>query len=74
MTKHHTVVEVLDEDTIEFGSAPEPETLELSRNGQTLEQDTDYVLGEGDEAAFAKRQRGEPWSRNDHFTALWFTD
>ncbi len=74
MTKCHTGVEVLDENTIEFGTAPDPATLELTRNGQALEQDTDYVLGEGDESAFAKRQRGEPWSRNDHFTALWFAD
>jgi hypothetical protein len=74
MTRRHTVVEVLDQDTLELGSAPDADTLELTRNGQTLQQDADYILGEGDEASFAKRQRGDPWSRSDHFTAIWFTD
>ena len=74
MTKRHTVVEVLDENTLELGSAPDADTLELTRNGQTLQPDTDYVLGEGDEAAFAKRQRGDPWSRADRFTAAWFSE
>jgi hypothetical protein len=75
MTKHHTEVSVLDENTIELGVAPDsPDTLELTRNGMALNQDTDYVLGEGDEAAFAKRQRGDAWSRTDKFTAVWFSD
>ncbi len=75
MTKHHTSVEVLDENTIEFGVAPDdPDTLELTRNGAALQQDVDYVVGEGDEAAFAKRQRGDAWARTDKFTALWYTD
>jgi len=75
MTKRHTEVAVLDENTIELGVAPDnPDTLELTRNGQMLQQDTDYVLGEGDEAAFAKRQRGEAWARTDRFAATWFTD
>jgi hypothetical protein len=73
VTKRHTVVEVLDENTIELGEAPDnPDTLELSRNGAALEQDTDFILGEGDEGAFIKRQRGEPWTRTDKFTALWY--
>jgi hypothetical protein len=75
MTKRHTNVEVLDENTIEMGAAPDdPDTLELTRNGVALDADKDYVLGEGDEAAFAKRQRGQPWSRTDKFTAVWFED
>ena len=75
MTKRHTVVEVLDENTIELGTAPDsPDSFDLARNGQSLVLDTDYTLGEGDEASFVKRQRGEPWSRADHFSATWFTN
>ena len=74
MTKRHTVVEVLDENTIEMATASDPETLELARNGEVLQQDVDYVLGEGEEAAFAKRQRGQPWSRSDKFTATWYSE
>ena len=75
MTKRHTIVEVLDENTLELGAAPDnPDTLELARNGAVLQQDTDYVLGEGDECAFAKRQRGDAWTRADKFTATWFTE
>ena len=75
MTRRHTNVEVLDENTIELGEAPDtPESLELARNGAALQQDLDYVLGEGDEAAFAKRQRGEAWTRTDKFTASWFAE
>jgi len=75
VTKRHTVVEVLDENTLELGTAPaDPDTLELARNGAALEPETDYVLGEGDEAAFAKRQRGEPWTRADKFTATWYAE
>ena len=75
MTKRHTDVEVLDENTVEMGIAPDnPDTLELARNGAVLQQDTEYVLGEGDEAAFAKRQHGDPWSRTDKFTASWFAE
>ncbi len=75
MTKRHVTVEMLDENTLELGAAPDPpDSFELVRNGQTMALDTDYTLGEGDESNFVKRQRGEPWSRTDRFTATWFTD
>ncbi len=75
MTKRHATVEVLDENTLELGVAPDPpDSFELVRNGQTMTLETDYLLGEGDESNFVKRQRGEPWGRADHFSATWFTD
>ena len=75
MTKRHAIVEVLDENTLELGVAPDPpDSFELTRNGQTLVPDTDYSLGEGDESSFVKRQRGEPWGHADRFTATWYTE